>query len=116
MNYDELYHHGVKGMKWGHRKSRRLHVGIDNKGNLTITKEKTTRKNARKFAIRACIAASGVAAGVYISKHPQIVIKGMEVFNNNKGKAVEDITTYGGVYSKSLGRMLTDAELEAIGF
>lgn len=27
-NPEELYHHGVKGMKWGHRKAS--HTGVEN--------------------------------------------------------------------------------------
>ena len=65
MNPNELYHHGVKGMKWGVRKSnvnksapnntRKRHLGIDTHGNINITKEKTTKKNVAKFALKPAL-------------------------------------------------------------
>lgn len=54
---NNLYHYGVKGMKWGVRKSEnlrsnrkeKLHLGIDDRGNLNLIRGKTTTKAKKSF-------------------------------------------------------------------
>lgn len=105
-------------------KARKRHLGIDTHGNINITKEKTTKKNAAKFALKTGITLSGVALSVYLSKHPEVVMKGIDAFDKilkkNSAKKVSDIaisaSSNSGIYSKSLGRMLTVEEVIAKGF
>lgn len=81
-----LYHHGVKGMKWGVRKKResneqgvkkKKHLGIDDRGSLNLIDHPTTKQGIRNFAIRSSISAGFLSASVYMSKHPEVVVKGM---------------------------------------
>ena len=119
-------------MKWGVRwsdgnnktgsKTGKRHLGIDSKGNLTITKEKTTHENVKKFAVKTSITAAMTGASIYIRKHPQILMKGMKatgkVLNKNNNKTIKDAADMASnyqVYSKKLGRMLTVEELIAKG-
>lgn len=45
LNEDELMHHGVKGMKWGRRKSKQT---TDSKGKKTS--KKSSKKNPRRMS------------------------------------------------------------------
>ena len=68
---DELYHHGVKGMKWGVRKNKKKysqkskrHLGINEKGNISFIHDKTANKAKIKFAEKASMFAAGIALSV----------------------------------------------------
>ena len=117
-NMNELYHHGVKGMKWGvvrknkkksSQKSKR-HLGINEKGNISFIHDKTTNEAKIKFAAKTFMFASGMALSVYISKHPDLVDKGMNFGHGMSNKPVDSLESYK-VFSKSLGRYLTEEEL-----
>lgn len=79
----ELYHHGVKGMKWGVRKSEdraskgRRHLSLDEKGRviLTTSTEKASKQAKTAFAVRLSITAASAAGFMYLSKHPEIMNK-----------------------------------------
>lgn len=80
----ELYHHGVKGMKWGVRKSEnkdgskpRRHLGIDDRGNINLIRGKTTAKGKKAFAVKTAMSVASMGVSVYMQKHPETVVKGI---------------------------------------
>ena len=114
---NELYHHGVKGMRWGVRKDEKKspqkskrHLGINEKGDISFIHDKTTNKAKIKFAAKTSMFAAGIALSVYMSRHPDIVRKGMNFVNGMSNKPVDSLDSYE-VFSKSLGRYLTEEEL-----
>ena len=138
-NSYELSHHGIKGMKWGVRRYRnkdgtltsagkrriseedsaktKRHLGIDSKGNISFTGEETTKKNVTKFVAKTAIFTAGMSLSMYISKHPEIVSKGVrkanDVLAKNGSKTVASATkdlNDSGLFSNSLNRNLTVAE------
>ena len=113
----ELYHHGVKGMKWGVRKNEKKysqkskrHLGINEKGNISFIHDKTTNKAKIKFAEKTFMFTLGMALSAYISKHPELINKGMNFVHGMSNKPVDSLESYK-VFSKSLGRYLTEEEL-----
>lgn len=54
--------------------------------------------------------AAGISLAAYISKHPDRVLKGMDFVRGIKNKPVDSFESYK-VFSKSLGRYLTEEEL-----
>lgn len=114
---NELYHYGVKGMKWGVRKNEKKssqkskrHLGINEKGDISFIHDKSTNKDKIKFAAKIFMFASGMTLSVYIAKHPDIVSKGMNFVHGISNKPVDSLDSYK-VFSKSLGRYLTEEEL-----
>ena len=83
----ELYHHGVKGMRWGHRKPIISTEGSPNHKPLT-QQEKQARN--RKIATGVAIAAVGVAAtgvAIYAIKHKKF--KDLGSFDKHKTNAAK---------------------------
>lgn len=90
INDDELYHHGVKGQRWGHRKQRVL-VGRSRRGrqlqnttnssNNQVTKKKMRNKLDKPQKLLLGLATAGVAASAalygrdYIKKHSSKINK-----------------------------------------
>ena len=87
-HYNELYHHGVKGMKWGVRKDKKTrkstdikkkrHIGIDDSGNVNLIDHPTTKKGVVKFAAKTSVLALTMGVSVYMAKHPEVVMKGQK--------------------------------------
>lgn len=80
----ELMHYGVKGMKWGVRKSEnkkdskpRKHLGIDDRGNINLIRGKTTAKGKKAFAVKTSMSVASIGVSVYMQKHPETVVKGI---------------------------------------
>lgn len=138
MEYNELYHHGIKGQRWGVRRFRnadgtltpagrrrikqqesdvktKRHIGIDEKGNINLITGKTTDKAKRRFAIKSAVWIGSMAAAAYIKKHPEILMKGKNSVDSTLKKMsdinLDDLSADSGIYSKSLGRMLTLKEV-----
>ena len=126
--YDNvLEHHGILGQKWGVRRfqnkdgsltpsgkkrydetetKEKRHLGIDKRGNINLIKGKTTTQAKTAFAIKSSLFAGSIALTAYVAKHPKAVQKILKKNGSLNVKTVSD----SGIYSKSLGRMMTIGE------
>lgn len=100
---------------------KKRHIGIDDKGNINLVDKPTSKSNIKKFAIKSGIAIAGVSMSIYLSKHPEIITKGMrtvsKVLNKNGSKTFDDDEFADfAIYSEKLGRFLTEQELIDKGF
>ena len=125
---NNLYHYGVKGMKWGVRKSEnlrsnrkeKLHLGIDDRGNLNLIRGKTTTKAKKAFAIKSLMFVGSMSLTAYAATHPKTIEKGQKFCDRfiKNSKRINTISkpVSSGIFSKKLGRELTIAEALDAGF
>lgn len=97
----------------------KLHLGIDKHGNINLIRGKTTKEAKTAFAIKSSLFVGSMALTAYLSTHPKAIEKGEKIVKNLLKKKVSTIVTKpvdSGIYSKSLGRMLTVEEAIEAGF
>lgn len=78
MNYNELYHHGVKGMKWGVRRKKKQDG----------ERSKKTMSTAKKVAIGAAVVAA-IAGGAYGAYKLNNLVK-TQSFEINKKRGIHE--------------------------
>ena len=127
----ELYHHGVKGMKWGVRKDRRpkesnnsgikqkKHIGIDDSGNVSLIDHPTTKKGVAKFVAKTSVFALTMGVSVYMVKHPEVVMKGQkavsDILKTSGDMKVSAAETFvGPKFVRNDGKPLSAADIEKL--
>lgn len=126
----ELYHHGVKGMKWGVRKDRqskrtdntsvkkKRHIGIDDSGNVNLIDHPTTKKGVAKFVAKSSVLALTVGVSMYMAKHPEVVMKGQKAVTNilktSGDMKVSAESFVGPKFVRNDGKPLTAADIEKL--
>ena len=75
------------------------HLGIDDKGNINIIEGKSSSKGKKRFAVKTGISLASISLAVYIKRHPEIIIKGMNTVNkiveNSQKESVIDFDNIG---------------------
>ena len=94
----ELYHHGIKGQKWGVRRyqnsdgsltvaGRERYGATDSKSHSGNSER--NKKIAKAVGIGLLAAGTVTAAAIYVSKHPEVVAKVGQMAKNSSAKVVD---------------------------
>lgn len=83
-SYNELYHHGVKGQKWGVRRYQNADGTLTSEGKQHKSKISPEKKKelTKKAILAAATAVTVTAAVVYAKKHPEAIGKVLEKVKN----------------------------------
>lgn len=125
MNNGVLYHHGVKGMKWGVRRYQNKDGSLTAEGRRRnalsdegIASRKHTTVNKRKVARVGIAAATVTAAVLYVHKNPEAIGRVVSKFRGVKmselsSKAVDKGKEYVKNAVKGAGEGVREATKEA---
>lgn len=120
----ELYHHGIKGMKWGVRRYRNSDgsltpAGKKRYGSENKIEEPSRTKKVAKAAVNTAVGLGIGFAGAKIASNPKVIAavgRAMDKIGKLKMKEVtKSMDSLSGIYSKKLGREFTIAEAIAEG-
>lgn len=91
MEYYELYHHGIKGQKWGVRRYQNSDGTLTSEGkkHKSSSSPEQKKKIAKRIALGAAALGTAAAAAYYVKKHPEAISKIVDKVKNIK---IKDIT------------------------
>ena len=103
-NYNELYHYGVKGQKWGVRKDSESSQGISETDNSEYEEKRQKRERNKKIFIGVTLTAAGIAAISTLVKRFKNKSASQTISENKAAIAVgkEYVTNYNNVPIKNL--------------
>ena len=115
---NELYHHGIKGQKWGVRRYQNADGSLTSAGRKRYgdgevipeghgAKKGLSDSTKKKLKTAATIGvALAVTAGVsvYVAKHPELAKKASQYISDHKGEIVSTITKAGTTVGKTAAK------------
>lgn len=110
MTNNSLYHHGVKGMKWGVRRYQNKDGSLTDAGKKRAEKTSDpdrTKKIMKRVLAGAMMTATVAGAAYYVSKHPEMV---KNISSKMSGVKIKDLSSQ----AISKGKTFVKASAKAV--